>query len=69
MMAEVRLFDDGAAAMAVRAPNLALRDFLLEHGESCLSIRQLDYTSSLRPDVIEVQDHGIHLAAVHAWRF
>ena len=68
MMAEVRLFDDSAAAVAVRAPNLALPNLLLEHGECSLSIRQLDHTGSLLPDVIEIQDHGIRLAAVHARR-
>jgi hypothetical protein len=66
MIAKVPLLHDGATAMAVGASNLALADLALQHRDGHLSASQLNYSGSLRADVIEIQDDGIPLPAVHA---
>jgi hypothetical protein len=64
----VPLFDDCAPAMAVRTPNLTLRYLLFQHREGGLAACQLNHTSSLRPDVVEIQNDRIPFSAVDTRR-
>jgi hypothetical protein len=66
MMAEVGLLDDRTAAMAVRAPDLAIRDLCIEHGEAGLPACQLNNTGSFGADMIEIQHDWVRLPAVDA---
>ena len=61
------LVDDGLAPVAVRAPNVALRNLSLKTGDRALTIGQLYDTGRLLTDMVEVQNDGISLSARDAW--
>jgi hypothetical protein len=63
----VLLVDDGLAPVAVRAPNLALRNLSLQDGDRALTISQLHDASCLSTDVVEVRHDRIGLGTDDAW--
>jgi hypothetical protein len=66
MIAKVRLLHDRAASVAVGAPHLASGDLAFQDRDGDLSVCELDDAGSLGTDVVEIEDDGGPLAAVHA---
>jgi hypothetical protein len=58
----------GPAAMAVGANHLTARDLAIDDPSRCRIGEQPRDARDLRPDVVELQDHGVTLAAFHARR-
>lgn len=56
-----------APAMAVRAHDVALREFLLQSLHRCSRLHESGDLRCLDADVVALEDHRIHLAAVGTW--
>jgi hypothetical protein len=66
MIAEVLLLGDCPPPVAVGAPHLTLPDLSLQIRDRGFAICQLDHAGPLRADVVELEHHGVALAAVDA---
>jgi hypothetical protein len=68
MIAEVPLFDDCPASVAVCAADLTLRDLPFEVGNGAFLAGELHHAPAFDTDVVEVQNDGVALTTVHTTR-